>query len=50
MGKTINEVELSKENISDEQLNWMSQPDTCPACGYTVDIHTTICPDCGLRL
>jgi hypothetical protein len=50
MGKTINEVELSKENISAEQLNWMNKPDTCPACGYTVDSHSTVCPDCGLRL
>jgi hypothetical protein len=50
MGKTINEVELSKENISEEQLNWMSRPDTCPACGYSVQIQNTVCPDCGLRL
>jgi hypothetical protein len=50
MGKTINEVELSKENIPAEQLNWMSRPDTCPACGFSVEGNHTVCPDCGIRL
>jgi hypothetical protein len=50
MGKTINEVELSKENIPAEQLSWMSRPDTCPACGFSVEANTTVCPDCGIRL
>lgn len=50
MGKTINEVELSKENISAEQLSWMSRGDVCPACGYPVQKHMNVCPDCGLTL
>jgi hypothetical protein len=50
MGKTINEVELSKENISAEQLSWMSRPDTCPACGFSVESNHSVCPDCGIRL
>jgi len=50
MGKTINEVELSYENISDEQLGWMNRTDVCPACGHTVESNSIVCPDCGLRL
>jgi hypothetical protein len=50
MGKTINEVELGKENIPAEQLMWMNTPDTCPACGHAIEARSTACPDCGLRL
>ncbi|MDO1445831.1 hypothetical protein Q0590_06190 [Rhodocytophaga aerolata] len=50
MGKTINEVELSRENISQEQLSWMSRPDVCPACGAAIEKHMQVCPDCGLTL
>jgi hypothetical protein len=50
MGKTINEVELSQENISEEQLGWMHTADVCPACGYAVEKQMNVCPDCGLTL
>jgi hypothetical protein len=50
MGKTINEVELSSENISEEQLGWMNRPDVCPACGAKVEKDMQVCPDCGLTL
>jgi len=50
IGKTINEVELSRENVSAEQLVWINNVNRCPACGYVLEEKADLCPDCGLHL
>lgn len=36
--------------ISDEQKEWMDNPDRCPGCGFSGVMNKNECPDCGLQL
>lgn len=36
--------------ISEEQKEWMENPDKCDACGHILTTPESICPDCGLSL
>lgn len=36
--------------ISQEQKEWMGNPDKCPACGHSGVMYKLQCPDCDLNL
>ncbi len=36
--------------FSDEQQNWLNNPNKCPACGCDINENTIFCPDCGLKI
>ncbi len=38
------------ESFSNEQKEWMNNPDKCPACGCYVGRYDINCPDCGLKV
>ena len=33
--------------ISEDQQEWIENPDKCPACGYSGVTNKNICPNCG---
>jgi hypothetical protein len=36
--------------FSKEQLQWVNDPNRCPACGENDVTNKAVCPDCGLSL
>ncbi len=49
----IKDIEINKvqtEELSEQQLAWMSDSDLCPACGTLVLGYFQFCEECGLKL
>ncbi len=44
------EENLGAEEFSDEQADWLNDPNRCPACGGTIKENDLFCPECGLQL
>jgi len=44
------EENLGAEDFSDEQANWLNDPNKCPACGTSIKENDLFCPECGLKL
>jgi hypothetical protein len=40
----------ASEFVSDEQKEWMENPDKCPGCGFLGVMNKSDCPECGLHL
>lgn len=40
----------NKSDYSQEQQNWINDPNRCPACGAYINEYTSKCPNCGLTL
>ncbi len=38
------------EKLSPEQIQWLKDPDRCPACGEHLSPYDSFCPECGLNL
>jgi hypothetical protein len=36
--------------ISEEQKEWIENPNKCDGCGYSLSATDILCPDCGLTL
>ncbi len=49
IGKNLFDFDNS-ETLSNEQKEWINNPDKCPACGYYIDVFDLYCPDCGLKV
>lgn len=45
-----NDIWVNSEFVSDEQKEWMGNPDKCPGCGFSSVINKSECPECGLQL
>jgi len=41
---------LEQEGFSKEQIDWLQDPNRCPACGAEVSDWDINCPECGLRI
>jgi len=44
------EEHLGAEDFSEEQTDWLNDPNKCPACGTLVSEKDLFCPGCGLKL
>ncbi|MFN8255548.1 MAG: hypothetical protein U0W24_07660 [Bacteroidales bacterium] len=45
-----NENKTHEGKFSEEQLNWLKDPEKCPACGEEITEYYLKCPECGLKL
>ncbi|MBX9851186.1 MAG: hypothetical protein K2X86_05440 [Cytophagaceae bacterium] len=48
--KSINQILSERVVISDQQKEWIDNPDKCPACGFENVLNKNTCPECGLTL
>jgi hypothetical protein len=48
--KSDKKIELSIDQISKLQEEWMKDKERCPACGSNLSIFDTQCPNCDLKL
>ena len=48
--QSLFEENLGAENFSEEQTDWLNDPNKCPACGSDIKENDLFCPECGLKL